>query len=1241
MGMLNDEPMRASLRVAPLTIQKTQSGDHGSDTMSPANMYSQSDITPPVTPNGSQEDLNTPPNDAKVFHNFLRAFYPFQPTHAMADSTVTLPLNEGDVVLVHSIHTNGWADGTLLASGARGWLPTNYCEPYDPEDLRNLLRALLNFWDLLRSAGIDDSEIFGNQEFMKGIIAGVRYLLVSSNASTQFKPPNGMLTSSQERADCLTRESPLVKRHDGLRRSRKSLLSELSSLVKTAKRLLEMQKLGETTEDVNDIIDEMILKAFKIVTKGVRFLDILEADRRDRALAVTEMDTVFEEAHIPPTPPADANTFGDKDKQSEATDADTRADGSGANAELGLPQPSASAQTTPAANRRMSSLYPPASSSSISNRLSHGNQVQTSRLSSTISHRVSLAGTSIHANPQNLVSERLLSCHDIFLTYSASLIGRLHLQSQSRPHLALAIKQSASSGGDLLVVVDVVCAKNALGSEFLYQSRTAMCDGIRNLVCAARDIISNPSGEFDDVVMPQDSSRLLAAATDCVIATGECVHKTKLIMERIGDFEFEADNGGLGMDLDLGCLDIVQDERDRRPSTATSDPGSITESSVSEAPTATSTATSTAVSTASTAPSRLLTLSVDKPLPEVPQVVSALSETHPNSTPPTSRPQSLEGPPASADSSVSSVRPELPPLPKISTSLLSEVEYSPTEHSADQDSEFQPSFRIESMTASSTGSNNTIISRVSESSFVSQTSTRATTPDISSAPKNQPSLSDLSMTESSTLAEEVEEVESKLLEKTFAHELMFNKEGQVTGGSLAALVERLTTHESTPDAMFVSTFYLTFRLFCTPKMLAESLLERFDYVGEAPHMASAVRLRVYNAFKGWLESHWRDELDREALPIIQQFAEFKLSSVLPSAGKRLLELSLRVMSMDGTLVPRLVSSMGKTSTSISLYIPADTPIPASVLSKSQTNLLNNWKAGGTCPTVLDFDPLEIARQLTIKQMTVFCSIMPEELLGSQWMKKGGVDAPNVKAMSSFSTELSNLVADTILQYSEVKKRASVIKQWIKIANQCLELHNYDALMAIICSLNSSTITRLRRTWDIINPKRRQMLKHLQAIVEPSQNNKILRARLHDHVPPCLPFLGMFLTDLTFVDIGNPATKTSDNGRTLVNFDKHTRTAKIIGELQRFQIPYRLTEVPDLQEWLQYQITRVRELEMQQGNSVQVSYYRKSLLLEPRETQALRTPVEAPAGVNGANGMFSWMRANSSSTSNNLAVAAQT
>ncbi|KAI9676809.1 MAG: hypothetical protein M1829_002904, partial [Trizodia sp. TS-e1964] len=166
-----------------------------------------SQITPPPTPNASQETLvepvveqqqqqqqelelelqqqqhqqqlqpapspsPPPPPPHPYFHPFLRAFYPFSPTDDISSSTVTLPLREGDVILVHSIHTNGWADGTLLYTGERGWLPTNYCEAYEHEPIRNLLMALLNFWDLLRG-GFDTSlAVFTNQEYIRGIIAG-------------------------------------------------------------------------------------------------------------------------------------------------------------------------------------------------------------------------------------------------------------------------------------------------------------------------------------------------------------------------------------------------------------------------------------------------------------------------------------------------------------------------------------------------------------------------------------------------------------------------------------------------------------------------------------------------------------------------------------------------------------------------------------------------------------------------------------------------------------------------------------------------------------------------------------------------------------------------------------------------------------------------------------------------------------------------------------------------------------
>lgn len=192
MSNFSQKLTRSSVFVAPLHISKSQehlSSYAGRDLTGSgvirstqiAVAHTANEMTPPPTPqrfldnSADQRDKTFQPD----FHNFLRAFYPFHPNVSMTSTTVTLPLNEGDVILVHSIHTNGWADGTLLASGARGWLPTNYCEAYDHHAMRNLLQALLNFWDLLRGDMDAVLDCFTNQEYMKGIIAGVRCLLVS------------------------------------------------------------------------------------------------------------------------------------------------------------------------------------------------------------------------------------------------------------------------------------------------------------------------------------------------------------------------------------------------------------------------------------------------------------------------------------------------------------------------------------------------------------------------------------------------------------------------------------------------------------------------------------------------------------------------------------------------------------------------------------------------------------------------------------------------------------------------------------------------------------------------------------------------------------------------------------------------------------------------------------------------------------------------------------------------------
>ncbi|KFY19172.1 hypothetical protein V493_08100 [Pseudogymnoascus sp. VKM F-4281 (FW-2241)] len=1170
------EHSERSAHVAPLHIHRGHYSESSTDMASNSNAstvrknsiasefsgYSSKQITPPATPDGyndvtmSEMDYPHP-----VFHHYLRAVYPFNRAESTMEPAVTMHLNKGDVVLVHSIHTNGWADGTLLLDGDRGWIPTNFCENYEPEEMRSLLRALVSFAGLLRSGITADDEIFSNQEFIKGIIAGVRLLL--------------------ERSNCLTRDSPFVLSNEIVRRSRRSLLSDVSSLVKTSKHLQAYQQHMMTMTEAEDIsqgiIDEMLLKAYKIVTRGVRFHDACLADTESQYTFNRITSLTREQPCDPSTPPADATTFQNVLPTASAGSRQSHRVSAGP----ASGEQAAEDQTKRLSCKRTSNVFSPTTTNPR-----RQSSMQLSRQSLT--HRSSIAGF-LEPRRQNYVSELLGTTHETFLSCLGSLVGRLHLANGSND-LFLSIRQAIAAGKALGTIIESLCSNDVHTEASLQYVRDTMYQCINQLVIAARECVrpSSSDGEYD-VMLQKDHDSIATAATACVIASGECVARAKCVIEVVGDFELEP--SALGIDVSAFAADVASDNNPR-----------IVEETTLEEPASLPPPPPTGFDFEKSLPPSVADL--EKPLPSF----VIIDQEKPLPLVPESEAESSD---AAQMGLIGTAKTTLEPSPTFLPALKLGGPMGGLQLQTSIPSNDLLSSRSESV-ATCTGSPSTYMSslRGSEASLVSQTSTRATTPELSSYRQShqshQVSKSVTSIPDSqATSADEGEDDESRVLEKTFAHELIFNKERQVTGGSLPALVERLTSHDSTPDAAFVSTFYLTFRLFATPITFSEALIERFNYVNESLQIAAPVRLRVYNVFKGWLETHWQHTADEIALPIIRSFAETTLLSILPQAGRRLSELAEKVAAIEGPITPRLISSIGKTSTSIAQYISPDTPLPSPILSKSQINSLKTWKMGGASPSILDFSPVEMARQLTIKEMNVFCTIMPEELLASEWMKKSGSNAVNVKAMSTLSTDLSNLVADTVLQSeSDAKKRAVIIKHWIKIANECLILNNYDSLMAIICSINSSMITRLKKTWDMISPKRKEMLKVLQDIVEPTKNHAVLRQRLQGHVPPCLPFVGTYLTDLTFVDMGNPATKqltgsAGEKGMSVINFDKHTRTAKIIGDLQRFQIPYRLAEVPELQEWIQSQVIRVRA--SNDSNNVQ-QYYRKSLLLEPRMSQ---------------------------------------
>lgn len=997
----------------------------------------------------------------------------------------------------------------------------------------------------------------------------------------------------QERTECLSRESRLIVAHIGLRRMRKGLLGDLSSLVKTAKKLQDTLQTNDAQVPVYEYMDELVLKSFKLVTRAVRFLDIWATD----AVSLSSFELGDVSAERPLTPPSDPavqplptpdrldeDTFPTNDNTVHATQGPFSMHGD-----------TASTQPPRNLNRLSVAFSLPSESDSLQSPIISHPPSQSKRIS--VTHRLSYTGKSQRTRTGNLASERLVTSQDAFLGFIGSFIG-LHLQSRSSEELAYITQQSVVACRQLLTVVEEVWERDARRSKELEEARDTMYTRLTELVQATKDMFNEADADMNGgIVAPESGKHLVAAATSCVRSAGECAGKARVVIERIGDFEFEV--AGLGVSLSEAMLQQLP-ELECSETDQPQEPKQIENLMETDKP-----LPATPVDEAQAPPS--LAVSESKPLPNVPQPSPTLQSAR-VSLRATPAAVIVESPTAASfRSSMSTVPPLItmptPNLPQPASSELLESPISVTQGS------FSKSSKTDSVNVSLADTSSTFhFSMRDTGSVVSHTSTRATTPDHSPLK----SRSSQTLTSSfgscselrSLVSEDVAAGEEHLLETTYVHELIYNKEGQISGGSLPALVEQLTTYETTPDAVFVTTFYLTFRLFTTPEELAQCLIDRFDYIGDSQTVGVPVRLRVYNVFKGWLESHWSGDSDSAALGTILAFASGRLRACMPLAGKRLAELTSKVTEVRaGALVPRLVSSIGKTGVSNTVFTPMDSNVPASVISKSQLNALRASKEGRAQCSILDFEPLELARQFTIIESRLFCSIQPEELLALEWTKKSDSKAVNVKAMSTLSTDLANLVADTILLLEDAKKRAAVIKQWVKIAAKCLELNNYDSLMAIICSLNSSMVMRLKRTWDLVSVKTKARLEELKTITDVGRNYAVLRQRLQNHIAPCIPFVGIYLTDLTFIDVGNGTTRqlpgeSGQDSVSVINFDKHMKTAKIIGQLQSFQVPYRLAAVPEMQDWMESQIHRVRSSD--QAN-VQ-AYYRRSLVLEPRDPQ---------------------------------------
>ncbi|KAF1796064.1 ras guanine nucleotide exchange factor domain-containing protein [Mucor lusitanicus] len=414
-----------------------------------------------------------------------------------------------------------------------------------------------------------------------------------------------------------------------------------------------------------------------------------------------------------------------------------------------------------------------------------------------------------------------------------------------------------------------------------------------------------------------------------------------------------------------------------------------------------------------------------------------------------------------------------------------------------------------------------------------------------------------------------------------ATEMIFNMEGNVKGGSLHCLVQRLTQHDQL-DSKFNTTFLLTYRSFCTTQELFNELFNRYQL--PAPEELTPeelelwkekklklVRLRVFNVIKSWLETYFNEEEDRPILPEISHFTEHVIVESMKFGAEQLAKLiKKRMLAEDSSQIRKMKLNVRT----------ADMPVP--ILPKNMKRI-----------KLLELDPHELARQMTIMDFRLYNKIKPVECLDKNWGKPDSDQnhiAANVKASIEHSNQVTAWVTDSILSKEEVKKRAVVLKHWIFVAERCRLLNNYNTCMAILSAFDNGSIGRLKRTWELISARTMQILQNIRRLMGANRNFSEYRDIIHKVNPPCIPFLGIYLQDLTFIEDGNANFLKKSNN--LINFAKRMKTAEVIRDLQQYQSThYMLTAVPDIQEFIKTHLHSSREEE---------ELYNLSLRLEPRE-----------------------------------------
>ncbi|XP_077298400.1 guanine nucleotide-releasing factor 2-like isoform X2 [Arctopsyche grandis] len=334
---------------------------------------------------------------------------------------------------------------------------------------------------------------------------------------------------------------------------------------------------------------------------------------------------------------------------------------------------------------------------------------------------------------------------------------------------------------------------------------------------------------------------------------------------------------------------------------------------------------------------------------------------------------------------------------------------------------------------------------------------------------------------------------------------------EIRGGNPDALIVHAI--KCTKDFSYQEAFLTTYRTFVSPLNLIEKLNRRHAFL--ARHGQNTKAREVQSLLTRIVGDLTMADMDNELMVTIMDFVYGLVCS-----GDLAMAKVLRVIILEKYKAKQLALQQQQS-------LAAGLQWTATVSARRDSVLEQKAEA--------------VAEQMTLLDAELFTRIPPPEAL--LWARDQCEEtSPNLTRFTEHFNKMSYWARSRILEQEEARDREKYVSKFIKVMKHLRKMNNFNSYLALLSALDSAPIRRLDWQKHIIDG-----LKEYCALIDSSSSFRAYRQALAETQPPCIPYIGLVLQDLTFVHIGNSDLLQDGS----INFSKRWQQYHILENMKRF------------------------------------------------------------------------------------------